>query len=371
MRVAYQLLEGEETPLTECLDGLYALACTAREIPALSDLVSASPPDVLDRLDALSVGATFRAQLDAFLDVFGEHNGDGWGSEATLLTPTWSERPEQVLGLAAPYLDPRLESPAASRLRARRVRDAKVEELCAACTDRQAVARFRRELAYARKVMTVLEYHNHYLNQMCVGQLRHAVLAAADWLVAHGALAERDEVFWLDFEEILASLQTEVPHSLTSIVSARQREHEGWKQLQPPPLLGVPDARLPERPPLQTGLVAAAPSAPGYIAGVGASAGRYRGRARVIGPAVLLPDVSPGDVLVAENAGPRWTPVFPILGGLVLDGGSIGQHAAATAREYGVPAVIETRNASRRIPDGVWVTVDGTEGIVELDRDPN
>jgi phosphohistidine swiveling domain-containing protein len=370
-RAAYQLLEGEETPLTECLDRVYALACTAREIPALADLVSASPPDVLDRLDALSVGATFRAQLDAFLDVFGEHNGDGWGSEATLLTPTWSERPEQVLDLAAPYLDSSLESPAASRLRAQRVRDAKVEELCAACTDEEAVARFRRELAYARKVMTVLEYHNHYLNQMCIGQLRHAILAAGDWMVAHGALAERDQVFWLYVEEISASLQTDVSHSLTSIVSVRQREHERWRQLQPPPILGVPDAHLPKRPPLQTGLVAATSTAPGYITGVGASAGRYRGRARVIGPAVLLPDVLPGDVLVAENAGPRWTPVFPILGGLVLDGGSIGQHAATTAREYGVPAVIETRNASRRIPDGAWVTVDGTNGTVELDRDPD
>ena len=71
-------------------------------------------------------------------------------------------------------------------------------------------------------------------------------------------------------------------------------------------------------------------------------------------------------MLVAENAGPLWTPVFPILGGLVLDQGVLFQHAAATAREYGVPAVINVGNATRRIREGDWVTVDGSAGTVEL-----
>jgi phosphoenolpyruvate synthase/pyruvate phosphate dikinase len=96
------------------------------------------------------------------------------------------------------------------------------------------------------------------------------------------------------------------------------------------------------------------------INGLAAGPGRYRGRARVVAANVDLPELSPGDVLVAENVGPRWTPLLPILGGMVLDGGSLGQHAAATAREYGVPAVIETKNGTRRIPDGAWVSVDGT-----------
>jgi phosphohistidine swiveling domain-containing protein len=367
VRAAYQLLDGEETPLTTLLDGLYALAGIARETPVVADLVSESPPDVLERLDTLPDGATLRAQLDAFLEVFGEHNGDGWGSEATLLTPTWSEQPVQVLRLAALYLDPSVESPQAARVRSQRVRDVKVEALCAGCTDEETVAQFRRELAYARKVMTVLEYHNHYLNQMSVGQLRHAVLAAANWLVAQGALAERDEVFWLHFDEISASLRAEAPQSLAPVVDVRRVEHEEWIELEPPPILGVPDARLPGRPALQDEVALAESQAAGHITGLGASPGRYRGRARVVAATVTLPDLSPGDVLVAENAGPRWTPIFPILGALVLDSGSIGQHAAAAAREYGVPAVIETQNATRRISDGVWVTVDGTNGTVALE----
>ena len=57
-----------------------------------------------------------------------------------------------------------------------------------------------------------------------------------------------------------------------------------------------------------------------------------------------------------------------MLGGLVLDSGSLGQHAAAIAREYGIPAVVATGNSTARIKDGDWLTVNGTQGRVEISR---
>lgn len=82
---------------------------------------------------------------------------------------------------------------------------------------------------------------------------------------------------------------------------------------------------------------------------------------------MLMPDLKPGEILVAENAGPGWTPLFPILCGIVLDLGAVTQHAATTAREYGIPAVMHTKNATLRIPDGAWITIDGSAGTVEID----
>ena len=76
--------------------------------------------------------------------------------------------------------------------------------------------------------------------------------------------------------------------------------------------------------------------------------------------------MEPGDILVAANAGELWTPVFPVLGGLVLDGGSATQHAALVAREYGVPTVVQTKVATKRIQDGQIITVDGSRGTVHL-----
>jgi pyruvate,water dikinase len=79
------------------------------------------------------------------------------------------------------------------------------------------------------------------------------------------------------------------------------------------------------------------------------------------------PQVERGEILVAEIAGPLWLPFFPVLSGIVLESGALGQHAAATAREYGLPAVIQVSNATRRIRDGDRITIDGTSGTVQVD----
>ncbi len=374
--MAYRLLEGEETTLTKIIDGLYDLAYIARQDPRLTALVvedtsrgGADPPtDIISQLDRLlPQGTTFRAQFDDFLAIYGARTGDGYGSETTLGTPTWQEQPVQVLRLIAPYLDPKVESPAVVRSHAQQAREARLEALCDACQDKEIVAEFRRQLSYARKAYTVLEEHNHYIDQLGTGQLRQAVMAAARWLVAQGALTTQDDVLWLRFDEILTALRAPEPSSFVATVVERQAQYREWAKLEAPPILGTPEATLPARPPLQDEVTSERPADPNHLTGQGASPGRHRGRARVMTSAASLPDLSPGDVLVAWNVGPRWTPIFPILGGLVLDSGSLGQHAAATAREYGVPAVIGAKYATRCIPDGAWVTVDGAAGTVEID----
>ena len=107
------------------------------------------------------------------------------------------------------------------------------------------------------------------------------------------------------------------------------------------------------------------PSASNVLMGQGASPGRRSGRARVISESVSLLELVAGDVLIAVDAGPQWTPVFPILAGVVLEYGSLGQHSSITAREFGVPAVCGAAQATQRIPDGAWVTLDGASGTVQ------
>jgi pyruvate,water dikinase len=106
------------------------------------------------------------------------------------------------------------------------------------------------------------------------------------------------------------------------------------------------------------------------LRGVAASAGRYTGRARVAAKTVEPPDVADGDILVAADAGPAWTPIFPVLGAVVLDSGAGFQHAAVMARELGIPAVLGCRDATSAITDGQTITVDGDAGVVELAQAP-
>ncbi len=294
--------------------------------------------------------------------IYGERTGDGWGSEVTILNPTWREQPQEIFRLLVFYFDARIESPASVRARNRHERETLVESLCQDCADQAIITEFRRELAHARKTAAVLEIHNHYIDQMATGQLRQAVIMAAHWLVQQDILSQADDIFWLYFDEILAALRS--PISYAAEIVDRQAQHRKWQKLAAPPFLGIPNPDLPERPPWQDDTTPANKTRDDFISGQGASAGQTQGRARIMTDSI--DQLVPGDILVAKNVGPRWTPIFPILGGLVLDDGAIGQHAAAIAREYNIPAVIGTRFATQRIPEGAQIIVDGTSGTVEF-----
>jgi phosphohistidine swiveling domain-containing protein len=373
--LAFQLVEGQDNILTRLVDELYSLAETARPSPSIRALIrdSATPgvTDVAGRLleikgEEQHLAEAFLSRLKSFLESYGERNGNGYGSVATVCTPTWRERPALVLQLVAAFLDPAVEAPATARERARREREAQIDAFCRANGDETAIEEFKRQLAYARETYTVLEEHNHYVDQCGVGQLRQAIVAAGEFLAREGMLASRDEVFWLQWDEVLSALRTRATDGLTGAIAARKAQHSTWQSLEPPPFLGLPQATLAKRPPLGDD-VSSRLSEDGPLKGLGASPGRARGRARVVHDRLSMPDISPGDILVAPNAGPLWAPLLPVLGGLVLDGGSLGQHAAVTAREYGVPAVVATRRATWEIPDGVWVEIDGKAGTVTVE----
>ena len=106
------------------------------------------------------------------------------------------------------------------------------------------------------------------------------------------------------------------------------------------------------------------------LSGIAASAGRARGTARVIHHPREANRLQPGDILVTRATDPGWTPLFPLVGGVVLEVGGLLSHGAIVAREYGIPAVINVPGATQRIPDGQVVTVDGTAGRVYPDHAP-
>jgi pyruvate,water dikinase len=77
-----------------------------------------------------------------------------------------------------------------------------------------------------------------------------------------------------------------------------------------------------------------------------------------------------GDVLVAKATTPAWTPLFGRAAAVVTDGGTLAAHASLVAREYAIPAVVATGDATRRLYTGQQVTVDGTAGTVTLHDEP-
>jgi pyruvate,water dikinase len=92
----------------------------------------------------------------------------------------------------------------------------------------------------------------------------------------------------------------------------------------------------------------------------------------VVARAISLTDISQsrqlhaGDILVTRQTDPGWGPVFFLIKGLVIERGGMLSHGAILAREYGIPAVVGVKDATRLIPQGATVSVDGDRGLVQL-----
>ena len=102
------------------------------------------------------------------------------------------------------------------------------------------------------------------------------------------------------------------------------------------------------------------------IKGVAASPGKVTGAARVLHGPEDFSRMKPGDVLVAPITTPAWTPLFAMASAIVTDVGGPLSHGSIVAREYGIPAVLGTGVATRRIQNGQTITVDGSAGTVVL-----
>src|SRR6185369_12346227 len=119
---------------------------------------------------------------------------------------------------------------------------------------------------------------------------------------------------------------------------------------------------LQSRPVTATGAAVGEP----LVRGLGAAPGAGSGAVRLVatlGDADLLAE---GDVLVTHMTAPDWVPLMRRAAAIVTDSGGMTCHAAIVSRELGIPCVVGTGDATRRLKDGFVVTVSGTDGVVYL-----
>jgi pyruvate,water dikinase len=141
---------------------------------------------------------------------------------------------------------------------------------------------------------------------------------------------------------------------------------ERWSRITPPESIGAPPPDVEEPTNRYWGGGTLRSDRPGELKGHAASAGVARGVARVIPSLDQGPRLKRGDVLVTRTTMPPWTPLFAIAGAIVTETGGVLSHAAVTAREYRLPAVLSVQDATRLIRDGQAVEVDGSNGIVRI-----
>ncbi|HLN30249.1 MAG TPA: PEP/pyruvate-binding domain-containing protein [Gemmataceae bacterium] len=202
--------------------------------------------------------------------------------------------------------------------------------------------------------------------------LRRLLREVGRRLVAAGTLAERDEVFWLKWDEVetaAAALDAGTPGlDYRRAVAERRALWERERMATPPVVLPIRGARffgidLNRLLPALTDQAAGA-----TIKGIGTSPGRVTGAARVIHGPAEFNQMRQGDILVAKITTPAWTPLFALASGVVTDVGGPLSHGSIVAREYHIPAVLGTGVATERIRSGQQITVDGDGGVVALGR---
>jgi phosphohistidine swiveling domain-containing protein len=344
---------------------IFGLAEKAASLPAVRRaLLAAEPGRALAALPADAPGAAeFRAALADFL----ARSGHRAEKEAELAAPRWREDPSFVLRLVRRFLEDRgsLRSPEEAEAALRARKRAMLERLEREIGERfwKGGAAWRR--AALRALVRWAERYAPYRENLrfhglrAYEQVRVCFLEIGARLAARGVIAGREQVFFLEADEAVGALRAgaalpgDEAGRLRAAAAAREAEYREWLRR------GVP------RP---AGARAPSSERDGrrFLAGVPVSGGVVSGRARVAKTLDEALALTPGEVLVARVASPAWAPVFFLARGVVLDIGGMLSHCAVVAREYGIPCVVGTRDATALVRTGDEVTVDANAGRVYL-----
>jgi rifampicin phosphotransferase len=185
---------------------------------------------------------------------------------------------------------------------------------------------------------------------------KQALLKEASKLVQAGVIQEKEDIYYLTFEELREAVRTKKLEY--QIINKRKDDYKFYEKLTPPRVI-TSDGEIMTGKYKRENLPAEA------IVGLPVSTGVIEGRARVI---LKLEDavLEDGDILVTTFTDPSWTPLFVSIKGLVTEVGGLMTHGAVIAREYGLPAVVGVENATKLIKDGQRILVNGTEGFIEI-----
>ena len=337
--------------LAEQIEGLAEAAWGNRERAA--DLMTGyGSMEETELMGDLWEVAQDKLPLGEFLARHGYHGPD----EGNLASTIWREDPAPVKRMAEQYRVAKVAHPKEKEAAQLARREAAEKDLLASLP-RSKRSKAKLILKLGKALIPMREVGKAgFLHAIDAG--RCAARAIGDDLVRRGLIDERDDVFYLTYDELLAGVST--PQQ--AVVIDRKADHARYKTLDVPQAwTGNPTAPV---------AVAKAPEAPTagveQLTGIGVFGDEeVSGRARVaLDPASV--DLEAGDILVCKTTDPSWTPLFLVAEALVIDTGGQMSHGAIVARELGVPCVINTLTGTRDIPDGAHITVNGTTGVVTI-----
>ncbi len=329
-------------------DTLAQLAGEAEAARWAADLASGLEGDVTFEQDALLYRvATGEATMDEFLDRFG-HRAVG---EMELAEPRWREDPSYLTGLVAHLAAGVGRSPHEvhrTNVSRRRRAEAALPAALAEWGGSSLREDVQADLATAQALLPYRETGKHYL------MMGYELLRRAMQELGRRAGLGRD-VFFLRYEELAELADGSV--DLRERIAPRKVRWQSAQRLTVPEVVDSGDlSRLGLAEEVESG---------DTLRGQAVASGVATGPARIVHDPREAGDLGTGYILVCPSTDPGWTTLFLEAGGLVVERGGVLSHGAIVARDFGIPAVV-CPGATRRLPDGASVRVDGNTGQVTL-----
>jgi pyruvate,water dikinase len=361
-------LRGFPSPTVDAETELEGLAEQIRASDELRPLVTTTlAADLPESLRGTPVGQDLLTSFSRYLDRYGHqvYNLD-------FVVPTQVDDPSPVLLSLKAMVQRPGHHPRARQQAIVAERDACVEET-ARSFDPLRRKLFRVLLGWAQRFGP---YREQALFYMGAGwpTLRSLALELGRRLVESGSLLAAEDIFFLRTSEVGAAITArDIDQSrpeLAHLAREQRNLREARKRLHPPPVvpqghklrfgpfdMSVWETQLRNEP------------AGALLRGFAVSPGRVTAPASVVSSPADFSRMEPGTILVCPTTTPAWTPLFSQARGLVTDVGGVLAHGSIVAREFGLPAVLGTGEASQRIRQGQRITVDGNQGLVFLEPD--
>ncbi len=339
---------------------LWTLSRMVRESVVLTAAFDAGLSTALERMRAVASSAPFLTAYDQFIYDHGSRGPNEWDMAAPSYetSPTLALAQIDALRKQGDQASPQkaLERNSAERARlsaeiAELVKDdAAAAGTFAALMQSGEVFLAARERCKGNNIRVIHE------GRMCFDELGRRMVAA-------GHLANAKQIYQLAEDDLDAFLVN--PAAFSAPLAEREVDFAKLNDLEPPFIVDVSCPPLSSWP--KRGIATLGPvSAGDVLTGVACSPGVVTGRARVLHDPGDPLGLEPGDILITESTDPSWTPLFLAAGAVVTDIGAMGSHASIVSRELGIPCVGSVAEASRRIPDGALLTIDGAAGTVTI-----
>ncbi|MDN5388103.1 phosphoenolpyruvate synthase [Bacillus paralicheniformis] len=336
---------------------LMDVADVIRPYPEVIDYLQHAKEDhFLDELVKFDGGKQIQDAIYDYLSKYGMR----CPGEIDITRPRWSEKPITLVPMILSHIK-NFEPNAGNRKfeQGRRIALEKEQELIDRLKQlpdgEQKAKETKRMIDLIRNFIGYREYPKYgIVSRYFV--YKQALLKEAEQLVQAGVIHEKEDIYYLTFEELHEAVRTKKIDD--QIISKRKDEYKSYEKLTPPRVI-TSDGEI------ITGAYKRENLPANAIAGLPVSAGVIEGRARVI-LNMENADLEDGDILVTSFTDPGWTPLFVSIKGLVTEVGGLMTHGAVIAREYGLPAVVGVENATGLIKDGQQIRVHGTEGYIEI-----